>query len=264
MIELNMIEKRNRIPWIFFDLDDTIWNFTENSTIALHKLYEVMPILRKLFPSVDEFIDIYHIHNAEMWQLYGRGEVSTKQLKEERWRRTLATKQFEVLTAVCEELDYKYLDILAQCTAEFEGVKEILDELTKRALLGVLSNGFSGTQYKKLHYSGLEKYITRTIVSEEISINKPNIKIFRYAEDETGSVFPYILVGDNAETDILGALKAGWYAVWINSKGSDFPYSKEYLEKNGIKENQLIGSVRSIKEARPLFEKFFSLIATHR
>lgn len=257
------MQDKGRIPWIFFDLDDTIWNFTENSTIALHQLYEVMPILRKLFPSVEEFIDIYHIHNAEMWLLYGRGEVSTKQLKEERWRRTLATRQFEVLTAVCEELDYKYLDILAKCTAEFKGVKDMLGRLIKKSLVGVLSNGFSGTQYKKLHYSGLERYVNRTIVSEEISINKPNIKLFRYAEEETGSVFPYLLVGDNVETDILGALRAGWYAIWISLNGNAFPYSKEDLKKEGIDKDLLIGTSDSIRGAEPLIEKYFSLIERH-
>ena len=27
-------------PWVWFDLDDTIWNFTDNSLEALAQLYE--------------------------------------------------------------------------------------------------------------------------------------------------------------------------------------------------------------------------------
>ena len=89
------------IPWIFFDLDDTIWNFSANSLLSLNKLFSVSPILRKLFPSAGEFIEIYHTNNSLMWDLYSLGKVSTKDLKVERWRRTLAKKTFEVLTAVC-------------------------------------------------------------------------------------------------------------------------------------------------------------------
>lgn len=247
-----------RIPWIFFDLDDTLWNFSANSTLALNKLYEISPILRKLFKSKDEFIDIYHFHNANLWLLYGRGEVTTRELKVERWRRTLATKQFEVLTAVCEELDRNYLDILAECPEKFEGIDNFLHSLSKKALIGVLSNGFLDTQYKKIRHSGLDKYVTRIIVSDEIGINKPDKRIFDYAVSETGATHPYLLVGDNAETDILGAMKAGWYAIWINHSGKEFPFTEEYLKENNISPSLLWHVTDSIEKAAPYIDKFIS------
>ena len=235
------------MKWLFFDLDDTLWNFTANSSIALKKLYEISPILKKLFKSLDEFVEIYHRNNARMWDLYSRGMVTTKELKVERWRSTLATKQFEVLTAVCEELDKNYLDILAQQTEQIPGVIEMLERLTKKYLIAVLSNGFSATQYKKLHYSGLDRFVTRTIVSEEIEINKPNPRIFEYAINETGATPPYIMVGDNAYSDIYGAMKAGWNAIWYNPTGKEFPYTKEDLEKEGIDPSLLLADVRDIE-----------------
>ena len=166
------------MKWIFFDLDDTLWNFSANSAVSLKKLYDISPILKKLFKDINEFIDIYHKNNSLMWDYYAKGNVTTKELKVERWRRTLATRQFEVLTAVCEELDRNYLEILAQGEEKFEGVEEMLQRLTKKYLIAILSNGFIKTQYQKLHYSGLEKYVTRTIVSEEIGINKPDKRLF--------------------------------------------------------------------------------------
>lgn len=245
-----------RIPWIFFDLDDTLWNFTENSKIALHELYRLSPILRKLFKSEQEYIDIYHAHNSKLWLMYARGEVTTRELKIERWRRTLATKQFEVLTAVCEELDRTYLDILARSSAEMEGSKEILHELTKKVLVGVLSNGFAGTQYNKLKYSGLDKYVTRTIVSEEIGINKPDKRLFDYAISETGATPPYLYIGDNFETDILGALKAGWHTIWINHNDIACPMTDVEMKRQGIDTDLLVGNVKSLKEAYPLINLF--------
>lgn len=244
------------VPWIFFDLDDTLWNFSANSEKSLKKLYEISPILRKLFKDIEEFIDIYHHHNALMWQAFSRGEVDSRQLKIERWRRTLATRQFEVLTAVCEELDRNYLDILAQGNEKIEGVEEMLSRLTKKSLIAVLSNGFLKTQYKKLANSGLDRYVTRTIVSDEIGINKPAKAIFDYAIEETGAQAPYLMVGDNAESDIFGAMRAGWCAIWYNPKNQKFPFSENELKAQGIDPSLLIADVRNIKDLEMEIDKF--------
>lgn len=244
------------VKWIFFDLDDTLWNFSANSALSLKKLYEISPILKKLFHDIDDFIHVYHQHNSIMWDLYSKGKVTTAELKLERWRRTLATRQFEVLTAVCEELDRNYLDILAQQTEMIPGVISLLEKLTKKYLLAVLSNGFSKTQYKKLHFSGLEKYITRTIVSEEIGVNKPNPKIFEYAVTETGASAPYLMVGDNAETDVFGAMKAGWDAIWFNPKCIRFPFTEVEMREKGADPSKLIAVVNSMEELEKAIEKW--------
>lgn len=236
------------IPWIFFDLDDTIWNFSANSSASLHTLYEISPILRKLFKSVEEFIDIYHKNNSLMWDLYSKGQVSTNQLKIERWRRTLATRQFEVLTAVCEELDTNYLDILAQGKEYIPGMPDLLERLSKDYMIAVLSNGFLKTQYKKLRFSGLDRYVTRTVVSEEIGINKPNKALFDYAVSETGAKPPFLMVGDHPDTDILGAMNAGWHAIWFNPSQRPFPYSENELKERGINPELYLGSVKDTRE----------------
>lgn len=248
----------NKINWIFFDLDDTLWNFSKNSTVSLGKLYEISPILRKLFKDIDEFIATYHSNNSLMWDLFSQGKVTTPQLKLERWRRTLATKQFEVLTAVCEELDRNYLDILAQGTEKIEGVAEMLERLSKKYLIAILSNGFPATQYKKLHYSGLGKYVTRTIVSEEIGINKPDPKIFEYAISETGASGPYLMVGDHPTTDVLGAMNAGWHAIWFNPSGKEFPLSDEEIREKGIDPSLLVANVKKAKELEETITRFFN------
>lgn len=237
------MEKWHPVKWIFFDLDDTIWNFSANSAISLRKLYAISPSLRKLFKTVEEFIDIYHKNNALMWDLYSQGKVTTAELKLERWRRTLATRQFEVLTAVCEELERTYLDILAEQQEMIPGVKETLEKLSKEYMLAVLSNGFTKTQYKKLEFSGLGKYITRTVVSEEIGVNKPDRRIFDYAIAETGATEPYLMVGDHPETDVLGAMRAGWYAIWFNPAGKPFPFNDEEIRARGADPKHLVGVV---------------------
>ena len=192
-----------------------------------------------------------------MWDYYAKGEVTTPQLKVERWRRTLATKQFEVLTAVCEELDRNYLNILAQEREMIPGVTEMLQILSKKFLIGILSNGFSQTQYQKLYYSGLQQFVTRTIVSEEIGINKPDPKIFEYAISETGADKPYLMVGDNAVTDILGAMNAGWHAIWFNPTGKTLPFSKKEIIDKGINPDLFVATVGDMPSLESTITSFF-------
>ena len=242
------------MKWIFFDLDDTLWNFSANSAESLKKLYEISPILRKLFPSREEFIDIYHHHNYQLWQMYSRGEVTTSQLKHERWRRTLATRQFEVLTAVCEELERNYLDILARGTEKMEGAEEMLKEITKFSLVGILSNGFTRTQYAKLENSGLWRYVTRVIVSEEIGINKPDKRLFDFAIQETGATQPVLMVGDNFEADVLGAMKAGWKAIWFTSSDNKLPLTREEMIEQNIDPDLFLGVAGDMNELSHLLQ----------
>lgn len=191
-----------------------------------------------------------------MWDLYSKGQVTTSQLKVERWRRTLATRQFEVLTAVCEELERNYLEILAKGTKMIPGISEMLKRLVKSNLIAVLSNGFEKTQYLKLRNSGLSKFITRTIVSEEIGINKPDQRLFNYAIEETGARPPFLMIGDNPDSDILGAMKAGWHAIWYNPKQIPFPYSDAELESLDINPSLLFAVVNDIEGMEKEIRRF--------
>lgn len=56
-------------PWVWFDLDDTIWNFTDNSLEALAQLYEAEH-LNRWWADVDSWRDNYHHHNTMLWALY--------------------------------------------------------------------------------------------------------------------------------------------------------------------------------------------------
>ena len=251
--------------WIFFDLDDTVWDFKNNSMTSLRKLYEISPILKKYFKTFDELDVEYHIHNSYLWGALSRGEISGKDLKAERWRRTLQSKTFEVLTAVCEELDETYLNILATLPGVPPHTLSVMQRLSKDHLIGILSNGFPATQYKKMRSSGLDKYVTRLVVSEEIGKAKPDRALFEYAVAETGARYPHIMVGDNLEADVLGAINAGWFAIWFkpdnamkNDTDKELPSDREIkmiiCEKGG-NPDLFLGRVRNLLEAEEIIQK---------
>lgn len=212
------------MKWIFFDLDDTLFDFSRASLIALESLWREESSVRSVFSTSVAFIDEYHIHNSRMWQLHEAGRVSSDFLKSERFRLTLAPDRSDEATLrLSRRLNDRYLDLLGECDAPVAGAKELLTELRQKYLIGVLSNGFKGVQYKKLVSSGLDRFIQRVVISEEIGIQKPDTRLFRYAEEATGAdASTAIMVGDNPANDVQGAIDAGWRAVYFDCRGKPF------------------------------------------
>lgn len=220
--------------WIFFDLDDTLFDFSSASLISLSRLWDESPSIRTRFKDPEAFIDEYHIHNKRMWELHESGQITADFLKGERFRLTLSPDHDDDETRRrMRAFNDRYLRLLGECNAPVEGALELLAMLSRKHLIGVLTNGFTEVQYRKLRSTGLDRYIQRMVISDEIGIQKPDSRIFRYAEKATGATSDTsIMIGDNPDNDIQGALNAGWHAIYFDRKDKPFTsLSPLYLDK---------------------------------
>ncbi|MDE7420723.1 MAG: YjjG family noncanonical pyrimidine nucleotidase [Muribaculaceae bacterium] len=215
--------------WIFFDLDDTLFDFSTASLKSLHKLWNEIPEIQRRFETAEAFIDEYHVHNKRMWQLHESGQITADFLKPERFRLTITPDSHDEETIKrMRSVNDRYLWHLGECNAPMEGAKMLLEELSRKCLIGVLTNGFTEAQYRKLRSTGLDRYIQRMVISDEIGIQKPDERLFRYAEQATGaSPEEIVMIGDNPDNDIQGALDAGWHAIYYDWKGKPFESKSE-------------------------------------
>jgi len=190
-----------------------------------------------------------------MWELHAKGSVTSEFLKTERWRLTLYPDSApSTPPEICSVINSAYLENLATQPETAKNAEEVLAMLSKEFMIGVISNGFTDTQYKKLSNSGLWRFVSRTIISDEIGIQKPDSRIFDYAIKETGATTTPVMIGDNPETDVLGALKAGWKAIWFNRYGKQFPYNEEELAENGIDPAIFLGTAKDMNEVYALIK----------
>lgn len=210
--------------WIFFDLDDTLFDFSSASLKSLRRLWEERREINSVYSTPDAFIDEYHIHNTKMWQLHESGQITADFLKGERFRLTIAPdRNDDEIVRISHELNDRYLWLLGECNMVRPGVMELMEKLSKKYLIGILTNGFTEVQYRKLRSTGLDRYIQRMVISDEIGIQKPDARLFRYAEQETGAnASEIIMIGDNPGNDIQGSLDAGWRAIYYSWKGKEF------------------------------------------
>lgn len=202
---------------IFFDLDHTLWDFDKNAAAALQDIFAIYDLQPSIDDSFDAFYEKYLYHNGKLWARYQKGFINAEELKWRRMWRTLL--DFKIADEpLAKKLSNSFLDILPTKEIVFPHTHEILTYLTdKDYQLHLITNGFEITQQKKLKHSGLDKYFNKVITSETSNSMKPRKEIFDYALAATDATLrESIMIGDNLDADILGALNAGMDCIFVN------------------------------------------------
>lgn len=207
----------NRYRHIFFDLDHTLWDFDANSRITLEDVFNHYRLHEKIGGNFNEFFAKYTVHNKTLWERYQKGFISAEELKWKRMWRTLL--EFKLADEpLSKEMSTRFLEILPTQQGMFPYSKEILSYLKgKQYTLHLITNGFEKTQWSKIRNSGIDHYFTHVITSETSMSMKPEKEIFSYAVNKAGTDFrTSIMIGDNLDADIAGAMNAGMDAIFVN------------------------------------------------
>jgi putative hydrolase of the HAD superfamily len=202
---------------LFFDLDHTLWDFDANAHETLVELYAIFQLESKGVIPFEDFYKLYKIHNEILWDRFHKGFITAEELKWKRMWRTLM--EFKIGDeALAKQMSEKFLEILPTKKLLFPNTVEVLDYLkNKHYELHLITNGFEKTQWTKLNTSGLNIYFDQVVTSEGSNSVKPQKEIFEYAMNKAGaSLSQSIMLGDNLEADIQGAINVGMDNIFVN------------------------------------------------
>ena len=206
--------KFNGITDIFFDLDHTLWDFQKNSALTfdfLLKKYQINIDLNK-------FLNIYIPINFSYWKLYRDEKITKEFLRYNRLKSSLEKLNISLSDDVINKIADDYVISLPVNNFLIKDTILVLDYLRNKYRLHIITNGFTEVQNKKIVNSQIKKYFHSIIDSETVGVKKPNIKIFDYALKVSGARSKNsLMIGDNLEADILGALNAGFHAIHFNN-----------------------------------------------
>lgn len=203
---------------LFIDFDDTLYDTYGNAVIALKETFEAFH-LDRYFSDPQVFYDAYWAANIDLWSRYSKGEITRPFLIVERFRRPLSAGiGIDVTEQLCLEMSDVFLGYCSNKPGVVEGAHELMDYLKQRGYrMHMTSNGFHEVQYKKLAACGLTDYFDTIILSEDAGVNKPSPLYFDYALKMSGAERQKtLMIGDNLQTDIQGALNAGIDAMLFN------------------------------------------------
>lgn len=214
---------------LFFDLDDTLWAFSQNARDTFEEVYNRYD-LNRYFDSFTHFYALYQKRNAELWVEYGNGDITKEELNRQRFFYPLQAVGVDD-EALAKQYSDHFFTIIPTKTGLMPHAREVLEYLAPKYNLYILSNGFRELQSCKMRSAGIDVYFKKIVLSEDLGIMKPWPEIFNFALSATQSQLrESLMIGDSWEADIKGAQGIGMHQVFYNpANRTELSFRPTYL-----------------------------------
>lgn len=205
---------------IFFDFDNTLQDldaaFNEAVTTTLG------PVCMGAGVGLDVLVSQMNLIWPELWVRAQEGRIRESDLYPlwftEAFRRIgipEARMQAWAIGGVYQAAFESHLRLYDDVLPALSALKETRPDL----LLGVLTNGPSARQRRRIRSRGLGRYITHIVTSEDVGRAKPDPAVFLQGLQEAGVSGPEaVMIGDDPQADVAGAQAAGLRAIWLDRR----------------------------------------------
>jgi len=221
--------KQEKVKVIFFDLDDTLFDYSASST---HAREEVFTYLLGKYPHLerDELDRRYDslIDEAKRGESRGSYNAWNRQTRFSNLPRLLGLEDRH--GQLSKEMTRIYTEVREKTTRPFPRTIETLKKLMKTYSLGLITNGPSENQRAAIQSLGIQRYFQCILVSEEVGCQKPEPEIFELGLRKSGcNAYEAVMVSNSMSHDILPSKKIGMKAILIDTKRK---YDKDEASKS--------------------------------
>jgi len=220
---------------VIFDLDDTLFDYNKCNEIALRNVINYIIDNNEKYKNYDYIKKIYNDISINLkTELKNTASCHNKSI----YIKQLIEK-LNLNYSLFSKLNNLYWDNFYKDIACFDGVKEFIMWNKKNGIIiGILTDYETEYQLIKLEKLEILNYIDFIVTSEEVGIEKPSIQMFSTILRKMNlSINEVIMIGDNYDKDIKGALNIGIKSFWFNK---DNPNFKELHSKFNLIYNELL------------------------
>ncbi len=211
--------KKRNYKCLIFDADHTILNYVADEGAAFRRTYEAIGM-----PIADVLMEDSRRFSEETWTEAGLYEVDDPlvQATYHKVYRSHVTGIFEKVfnkygnptSYTAQKAGELFLQALQRAGHELDNSKALLEELSKKYVVCIATNGLSDIQRGRL--SEFEKF-ARIFVSEELGCIKPLPAFFKQLLKKVKVPKRHcLMIGDSLRSDIAGAKSVGIVGCWYN------------------------------------------------
>lgn len=202
----------SKYKWLFFDADNTIFDFDQSEAMAFQKAIQEQGIMYH-----EQMLGLYKEINHQCWRDLEEGKITKAILKYRRFELFFMkiNKQAEI-----KKFSKDYLSYLSQTQFLLDGALEVLEAARQSHHLVLVTNGLKEVQRPRIANSGIQGYFETIVISDEIGHAKPHTAFFDYTFEQINhpNKKEILMIGDNINADIGGAKKYGLDTCWYNHK----------------------------------------------
>jgi len=198
---------------VLFDADETLFSFDAQAGLKrMFKNYDID------FTTSD--YQRYQAINKPLWLEYQNNKITAAHLQVTRFN-----EWAQKLNVPAQTLNDGFLTAMTEICEPLPGAVLLLKKLKPHAKLGIITNGFTQLQARRLEHTGLKDMFDWLVISEQVGIAKPSVEIFQHTFElmDNPDKNKVLMIGDTASSDILGGQNAGIDTCWLQHPGVSLP-----------------------------------------
>ena len=204
---------------ILFDLDDTLFDHAATARAALVATAAARPSLQAvpveaLYQRYSELLEALH-------PLVMTGRLSYLAAREQRFQQLLAPYEPGISAAESLRVAEQHYGHYQRLRRPVAGARALLQRLKPTCRIGIVTNNRTEEQREKLRFLGMDTLVDALITSEQVGVLKPEPAIYQVALRRLNArPAETVMVGDNWQADVVGALAVGIRPLWLNRTGA--------------------------------------------
>lgn len=203
-----------RYSTVLFDLDHTLLDSDASEALAFAATLRLAGV-----DDASEHFPVYDTINRSLWAAVERHELTPGHVRVARFEQFVDAVGLDADPLALADA---FAEGLGAHGELYPGTRDVLDALAGHVRMGLVTNGLSEVQRRRIERLDLGRYFDSVVISAEVGVSKPSSAIFDIAFDQLGNPSPagVLMVGDSLSSDISGGVNAGVATCWYNARGA--------------------------------------------